>query len=974
MILPPGWELQEKLGQGGTAVVYKACHKTTGQVAACKIAIPDQQTDINFPRLADREKYLLRYLTFPGIVKPIPNQPEHTDSILLELCPGATLEKNTFIPDLQKLVSLLSAIAASLEFIHSNGIIHADIKPDNIFLPSDWDSIQPDSRYLVKLSDFSLGRFTNESETARAGIGTVGYMAPEILNDNITSTASDIFAFGVTAYQLLSGRHPFMHTESDPVKIQSIICEETPEPVRNLNPDCPEELNQLVMAMLAKQASHRPSNAWQILRTLEQIGSPYPYKNSLNPKWFVKTDLSYEQILTDIFGDNKQWTETLQQITADNSHSLRILLTGNYIRGNLAYTDKQSFEFKHRPRIPGRLRHQWHTHWNTFSLSQKKQLITIAVEEPSTEYDQTLPLTALKILEQFLRTSTIKRISASSAKIAYDNEKYDQAARLFTKAGDLQNAEQSAYQAATQLHKDNCSEDALALLRYVIRYAELNNKHFDVRTLIMQRADILKQRGESEKAEALYYQLIAIYKNKPKDMLLAETYKDLGDLYKMKQEFDKGIEVLQKALAIYEQLDNQLEISHTYNNMGNMYTIANDLTKALSNYRKALRIQHKLNETEDIASSLNNIGPLYAMKGRFNRAKRIFLLSIKLKKQSGNQMELARSLNNLGFLNYIIGENEESVQNLQEALEINRKIGSQKEILFNLENLTVIMIRAGKLNESSKFLKEGISLAQKLNDQPHIANFEVNTGKIMARTGNIKQAIIHFENAGNILQSINDKVLQVQLFTEQIYLYGQLGDFDTVTSLYRKAEPVAQTLNDRYIYLDLMFSYYPYCTHGLLDAAIKDILEKIGQKREKELFEFYKLHDTPNDITFDAFLKYLDTIREDLESPWAKYTLADKFKKSDINKALTLSREALNESITSNQIFMQIDLLIQQGDLHNELGNLEESYSKYQQALQHVKKISETISDKTLLDAFQRSQRLSRLILSIKNFKQKVRF
>jgi hypothetical protein len=119
-------------------------------------------------------------------------------------------------------------------------------------------------------------------------------------------------------------------------------------------------------------------------------------------------------------------------------------------------------------------------------------------------------------------------------------------------------------------------------------------------------------------------------------------------------------------------------------------------------------------------------------------------------------------------------------------------------------------------------------------------------------------------------------------------------------------------------------------------------------------------------------LNYLDTIREDLESPWAKYTLADKYKKTDINKAMTLSMEALNEATTSNQIFIQIDLLIQQGDLHNELGNLEESYGKYQQALRHAKKISETISDNILLDAFQRSQRLSRLIVSIKKFKQKV--
>ncbi len=141
--------------------------------------------------------------------------------LTLELCHGTTLDQAGRFESVRSALNVLSAIAINLEYLSASGIVHGDLKPQNIFLPAGWSDGHNYDHYYLKLSDFSLGRSTGESSKDRAGLGTIGYMPPETILNSSINAPSDLFALGVTAYQLLSGQHPFLSASTDPVQVKS---------------------------------------------------------------------------------------------------------------------------------------------------------------------------------------------------------------------------------------------------------------------------------------------------------------------------------------------------------------------------------------------------------------------------------------------------------------------------------------------------------------------------------------------------------------------------------------------------------------------------------------------------------------------------------------------------------------------------------------------------------------------------------
>ena len=170
------------LGRGGTAEVTRVRLADSGREAALKAPLPcDSQPDSDFATLARREYELIGGHRFPGLVRLLESPHSHPDYLLLELCEGPTVDAVGRVEDIQVALNLISAMALSLEYLRVRGIVHGDLKPQNIFLPRNWDRIPPERLWYAKISDFSLGRMVDEPESARAGLGTVGYMAPEVI-------------------------------------------------------------------------------------------------------------------------------------------------------------------------------------------------------------------------------------------------------------------------------------------------------------------------------------------------------------------------------------------------------------------------------------------------------------------------------------------------------------------------------------------------------------------------------------------------------------------------------------------------------------------------------------------------------------------------------------------------------------------------------------------------------------------------
>jgi eukaryotic-like serine/threonine-protein kinase len=268
------YEILSPLGQGAMGAVYRASDPALDRVVAIKT--------INAALLTAgdlREEFLERFrrearaagrLSHPNIVSVFDlgfDEETSTPFIVMEYVPGVSLEtvlnENPELPVAQAM-EMLEQVCSALEEAHGNGVVHRDIKPANIFL---------DDRGRVKVGDFGVARLIG-SDLTQAGVwvGTPGYTAPEVLQGGVADARADVFALGVLAYRLFTGKRPFSGTFREALAID--ILQREPEPPRNLRPELPEAVAAAVMRALAKSPDARTPSARAFLEDLRAPVAP----------------------------------------------------------------------------------------------------------------------------------------------------------------------------------------------------------------------------------------------------------------------------------------------------------------------------------------------------------------------------------------------------------------------------------------------------------------------------------------------------------------------------------------------------------------------------------------------------------------------------------------------------------------------------------------------------------------------------
>lgn len=981
----PRFRSLRPLGRGGTAEVRLVRILDRGTNAALKspLASSDEPA-LDFAHLARREYDLIGGLRFPGLVRLLEPPHDNPAYLLLEYCAGPTLDRLGRTQSAAHVLALLSAIAVNLEFLNAHQLIHGDLKPQNVFLPELWEETWQGGLFLVKLSDFSLGRAYSETESARAGLGTVGYMAPETITERKTSHQSDLFALGVIAYQLFTGRHPFLSDEPDPLRVNSRVLEETPPPLSQVRPDLEAGISELVERLMAKSESGRPACALDVCAELERLGCTYPYRKVLRPSWFFSQHYAVKDILGRWISASAADHDRLMMISGGDGSKLRLCLSANFRNGNLRYSDGR-FAFEHLPLWPSRIRRQTLRTLGAQRCSLRRATAVAAVvgtpeaaaailPDYCASLERVDPAAAI-LLRPLLRPATVRRLSTRLAVSAEQGGHLETAAQLFVQAGDLVGAERCAYEGAFAYRRSHENLRALALLRHVIRFAELTDRLWDVRQLLMLAGDVHKENGDAEKALVYYRRIIFLYATCPGDKLLAETYKDLGDLYKMKQDFPAGLEALRRALAIYQELGDELEISHTHNNMGNIYWIAGDMKSALSRYRLALRIQRRLDARSDIASTLSNLGSIYAIGGRLRRAITIMDRSLHMKRELAHQGEIARSLNNLGLAYYLNGQFDKAQARLQESLEINQRLGSKKEVLFNLDNLVAIMVTAGNFDEAAATIDSGLRLSAELSDAYHTGVFELSLGQITLRRGDFEGASRHFASVAEVVSRVDDFSLEAMLMVQQADLQYRLG---------RRPEALAAAL------AALAYAAERKAVSSQVSALLlitrlsgsseyrvmgERLIHESHLQRDLRLLQFCVLEQqlqaerVPAADLLQHCRSVLDETGNDLELPWMCNLLAaaqiqvGRF--DDARTVLKVGQSLAAATGLSWELLAGHTLL---GRLDAAQGLHECCFMSYQKALALAKKVATTISRPEERQAFQQQREIQFLVNEIRNF------
>ncbi len=267
------YAIDRELGGGGMSRTYIATEKTLNRKVVIKVLAPELLAGVSVERF-NREVLLAARLQHPHIVPVLgAGDADGLPWFSMPFVEGESVRARLGHGPLSigEVISILRDVARALAFAHANGVVHRDIKPDNVLLAAG----------SATVTDFGIAKAISASRTAAPGatltvagtsIGTPAYMAPEqAAGDPATDHRADFYSFGILAYELLSGQTPFHGLP--PARMLAAQLSERPRDIREVRPDTPAALAQIVMRCLEKSPDDRPQNGADIVKVLDSVTS-----------------------------------------------------------------------------------------------------------------------------------------------------------------------------------------------------------------------------------------------------------------------------------------------------------------------------------------------------------------------------------------------------------------------------------------------------------------------------------------------------------------------------------------------------------------------------------------------------------------------------------------------------------------------------------------------------------------------------
>ena len=262
-MLDDRYEILEVIGRGGMAVVYKArCH-LMNRFVAIKILRDDMAADEEFRTHFKKEAQAVAMLSHPNIVSfyDVSRTPD-VDYIVMELIEGITLKqymKSQGVLKIKESVHFATQIAKALSHAHSKGIVHRDIKPQNIMICMDGS---------VKVADFGIAYLENmQADEHNTTVGSVHYISPEQAKGLTVDARTDIYSLGVMMYEMFTGQLPYIGDSAESIARQHVTG--TPIKPTFLNPELPDELERITLKAMCADINQRYQSVDELLHDLE---------------------------------------------------------------------------------------------------------------------------------------------------------------------------------------------------------------------------------------------------------------------------------------------------------------------------------------------------------------------------------------------------------------------------------------------------------------------------------------------------------------------------------------------------------------------------------------------------------------------------------------------------------------------------------------------------------------------------------
>jgi serine/threonine protein kinase len=281
----PGYQVIKKVGEGGMSSVYLAIQLSVGREVALKVLSPELRTDPTFAERFYREANIVGAMSHPNIIS-IYDVGQHGKHyyMAMDYLPGESckqLIKKQLLTPLKSL-KVIKEVSKGIEYVHEQGFIHCDIKPDNILFRKDGSAV---------ITDFGIAKEINKEKSTTVS-GTPHYMSPEQAQGQKLDKSSDIYSLGVMLFEMLHGYVPFRGKDAIAIAIKHVSAP-LPEFSKEL-----EEIEPLVKRMLAKKPGARFQNSNELIHAIDFYESQYLKQENTNLPLKLKLQFASQKLIT----------------------------------------------------------------------------------------------------------------------------------------------------------------------------------------------------------------------------------------------------------------------------------------------------------------------------------------------------------------------------------------------------------------------------------------------------------------------------------------------------------------------------------------------------------------------------------------------------------------------------------------------------------------------------------------------------
>ena len=969
MVLAQRYEIVEILGQGGMGAVYKATDRELNRTVAIKVIRPDLARDRGIVDRFKQELLLAHQVTHRNVIRIYDlSEADGMKFITMEYVEGENLltllhEKKKF--SAEEAVEIMQQVCRALEAAHTVGVIHRDLKPQNIMR---------DKTGRILVMDFGLARTLEGDGMTQSGalVGTMEYMSPEQALGKPLDQRSDIFALGLIFYEMLTGQMPFKADST----IASLIrrTQEQVAPLSDHDASIPRSVSSIVQKCLERDLELRYKTAAELLADLEtwqgkRAGATLSFEPKIGP-WgrtipWPSITAGLIVVLLAIGGyrfRDKLFSSSSARPSAAPAVSLAILPFRNA-------SGDPSFDW-----LGSSLAEMLST-----DVGQSSQLHTVSPDRlhqifsdlrisPTTVLDPTVIRrvadfsTADRVVwGQYAKFGDAIRIDATMQDIKsgvtvglrtdVPNEKdipsaIDRLAdsirqKLALPENVIKELKASSFQPTSQ------SVDALRDYNQGIGFQRDGKnleaqKQFDAATkadpnfalAFSKLAQTYGSQGYDGDAEQAAKKAVLLSQNLPG----AEKYLIAAIQAQISKNFPEAIKAYENlAKASPDNTDVQSALAALYEEAGdltkaNQYNQAilksnpKDVTATLAVGRlainsgkpqasldplnRALTLSVQLDNKEQKAASLHLIGLAYWRMNKPEDALRNYQEELAIWRQLGQKGGIALSLNEMAKAQDVLGDSKSALSNFQQALAMRREIGDMRGLGDTLIDMGNFYDERGDHDQALKFYKEALQIQRDLGSERAQAICLNNIGAVYFEKAQYEDALTYYQQALQLREKANvpqDLVESVHNLAETSV---RMGQYDQAVSQYMRALDLWRNMNDtrgaavESYTLGTIFDY-----QGRFGAAIDPMLDALKTFQEMK-------DKTDWMVQIEGGYGEALTLagRGDEASPY-------------LNDALSLSRQLKNQGLESQ-------VLVFQGNVPYYRGDSKSAKALYEQALQ----------------------------------------